>query len=332
MSKAFDLSQAGRGRGITADLGAYRNKIINGDFDIWQRGSSQTLDGYHSVDRWGFIISGSTMTVLQGKFLPGGSDPHEGKPLGGLGYVSVTFAGGAVSGDVVTAYQRVEGLRAYAGRRFTLSFWARASLSGLKMASAFYRVPGTGGTPSPSASFAGKKHTMARTWQKFTHVVDVPAIDDLILGTNYDNSLQLNFIFSGGSSYDALTEGVGVQSGTIEIARVSLVEGDVTAEDDPFSPRHIQQELALCQRYYQRVQANVRFISTASGQFAHNSLNWPEMQATPTATLISAGSTSNINNNVLDNPSPYGGRITITSAAAGDAFIIGRVYGLDAEL
>lgn len=32
--------------------------------------------------------------------------------------------------------------------------------------------------------------------------------------------------------------------------RVSLVPGDATAEDDPFSPRHIQQELALCLRYY----------------------------------------------------------------------------------
>lgn len=35
--------------------------------------------------------------------------------------------------------------------------------------------------------------------------------------------------------------------------RVSLVPGDATAEDDPFSPRHIQQETALCQRYFERV-------------------------------------------------------------------------------
>lgn len=33
--------------------------------------------------------------------------------------------------------------------------------------------------------------------------------------------------------------------------RVSLVPGDATTEADPFSPRHIQQELALCQRYYE---------------------------------------------------------------------------------
>lgn len=35
--------------------------------------------------------------------------------------------------------------------------------------------------------------------------------------------------------------------------KVSLVEGDATSETDPFSPRHIQQELALCQRYYEKV-------------------------------------------------------------------------------
>src|SRR5690606_9085364 len=35
-----------------------------------------------------------------------------------------------------------------------------------------------------------------------------------------------------------------------DLARVSLIAGDATAEADPFSPRLLQQEIALCQRYF----------------------------------------------------------------------------------
>lgn len=38
--------------------------------------------------------------------------------------------------------------------------------------------------------------------------------------------------------------------------KVSVIAGDATSGTDPFYPRHIQQELALCQRYYQVLTAN----------------------------------------------------------------------------
>lgn len=51
--------------------------------------------------------------------------------------------------------------------------------------------------------------------------------------------------------------------------RVSLVRGDATMESDPFAPRHIQQELALCQRYYWKtfnVSALGRAYNAANGR------------------------------------------------------------------
>ena len=49
----FNLIGAGR-----------KNLIINGGFDVWQRGTSQTTDGYGSVDRWAGVntLSGASFS------------------------------------------------------------------------------------------------------------------------------------------------------------------------------------------------------------------------------------------------------------------------------
>ncbi|MHA7968975.1 hyaluronate lyase N-terminal domain-containing protein [Rhizobium sp. CAU 1783] len=47
------------------------------------------------------------------------------------------------------------------------------------------------------------------------------------------------------------TEGTAAQNVTLDMAW-GLVEGDASVEDNPFRPRHPQQELALCQRYFEK--------------------------------------------------------------------------------
>lgn len=67
--------------------------------------------------------------------------------------------------------------------------------------------------------------------------------------------------------------------------RVSLVKGDATAEDDPFSPRHIQQEKNLCQRYFRKVGQGCigQTTSTTGGLICYSH---EPMRATPTASSI----------------------------------------------
>ena len=51
-----------------------KNHIINGDFDIWQRDTAQTSNGYGSADRWFFYSLGSTQSVSQQAFTVGQTD------------------------------------------------------------------------------------------------------------------------------------------------------------------------------------------------------------------------------------------------------------------
>src|SRR5210317_2630812 len=100
----------------------FRNKIINGNFDIWQRGTSQTSNGYGSADRWESFHSGSTKTASQQAFTVGQTDVPS-NPKYYLRHVVSSVAG---SGNRVLVNQKIEGVSTLAGQTVTLSFWAKA--------------------------------------------------------------------------------------------------------------------------------------------------------------------------------------------------------------
>lgn len=68
----------------------------------------------------------------------------------------------------------------------------------------------------------------------------MPSISGKTLGTNGNNHIIIRIEIPTSTT------------GYIEIAHVSFVEGDASSELDPFSSRHVQQELAMCQRYFCR--------------------------------------------------------------------------------
>ena len=227
----------------------FRNKIINGNFDIWQRGTSQTSSGYGSADRWFNIHSGSTKTASQQAFNLGQTDvPGNSKYY--LRHVVSSVAGDP---NYCIAMQKIEGVDTLAGQTATLSFWAKAD-SNKNIATEFLQYFGTGGSPSTLVNTIGvTTHNLTTSWQKFTATVAVPSISGKTLGSNGDDRLELNFWFGAGSNFHSRTNSLGQPSnGTtyeVDIAQVQLEEGTVPT---PFEHRPIGTELALCQRYYEK--------------------------------------------------------------------------------
>ncbi|QIG71435.1 tail fiber protein [Rhizobium phage RHph_TM30] len=222
-----------------------RNKIINGDFRIWQRATSQTTADYGSDDRWANTHVGSTKTHSQQPFTVGQTEVP-GEPIYFSRTVVTSVAG---AGNYVLKHQKIENVRTLVGKRATITFYAKAD-SAKNIAVDLVQVFGTGGSPSSNVDFAPKKVLLSTSWQKFSYTVNIPSISGKTLGSNPDNYLGLRFWFDAGSNWNANTVSLGQQSGTFDIARVSLVEGDATSESDPFYERPLITETLLCYRYY----------------------------------------------------------------------------------
>nr|WP_298095948.1 hypothetical protein [uncultured Shinella sp.] len=348
-ANGFSLAERGQAR---ANIGAgvlagFRNKIVNGNFDIWQRGPSQTMSGYGSDDRWRNFHSGSTKTSSRQAFAMGQTDVP-GSPA----YFSRTIvASVAGAGNYVIKEQRIEKVSVLAGKRATLTFYAKADVP-RSIAAELVQQFGAGGAPSAFVPGIGAvKLALTAAWQRFTVVVDIPSIAGKTLGTDGNDCLSVFFWLDAGASFNARTGNLGQQSGTFDIARVSIVEGDASTEDDPFEPRHPAQELALCQRYYEKsyeletvpgtasvAAGSISMRAAGSGSILHTLRFLTRKRTTPTITSFSGstGATGMVRNNSTDiaaaptSVSTTGYRETSLASAAGDNMI--WHYSADAEL
>jgi len=238
----------------TTPLHGFRNRIINGGFDIWQRGTSQTGFGYGSADRWSvnsLAPSGALLASRQEFDL--GQTAVPGNPR-----YFLRIAGSSFSSTELNLTQAIEDVRTLAGRKATLTFWARASAP-RQLYPSLVQVFGLGGSRSAPVSTLGDPVSLTTSWQKFSQVFELPSLAGKVLGTNGDDFLSVTLDIKRGAV------GADLGNDTIDLARVSLVEGDATAEVDPFAPRHIAQELALCRRYYVRLTAPANGCRVATG-------------------------------------------------------------------
>jgi hypothetical protein len=161
--------------------------------------------------------------------------------------------------------QSIEGVRTFAGQQVTLSFWAKVDAT-KNIAVEFAQSFGSGGSPSSIVFGIGvTKVSIGTSWQKVTVTATMPSISGKTLGTDNNDVLSVIIWFDAGSDFNSRTNSLGQQSGTFEIAQVQLEPGTVAT---PFERRSYGQELALCQRYYARLNANSVYGAFGSGRVA----------------------------------------------------------------
>ena len=307
-------------------LAGFRNRIINGNFDFWQRGTSFTASDY-GADRWIHARLGTTHTATRQAFTLG-QTAVPGEPTYFCRTVVSSVAG---AGNYAVLVQRIEDVRTFAGQQVTLSFWAKADATkniAINMVQNF----GTGGSPSANVGISGTKISVGTTFQKVTVTATLPSISGKTLGTNNNSTLNLNIWFDAGSTWNGDTDTLGQQSGTFEIAQVQLEPGPVAT---PFEQRPIGTELALCQRYFQVLTS----LRLAGNTTVGSELAWPityntAMRGNPTGT-----STDFTLNNVANGDQPFptnmnaaSGGLRIISGGGGVTAAIDGTLTLEAEL
>ena len=255
-----------------------RNAIINPAMDIWQRGTSfiNPATGAYTADRWriDYDGAGGTRTVARGNISLGTNLPSgiQGKYF--LSF-SVSNRGTATTQSIS---QRIEGVRTFAGETITLSAWVRNDGGGTGVntltAKAIQNF-GTGGSPSAAVTTVLGTAAVTGTWVRLHVHATLPSISGKTIGSNGDDYLQIVF-------------DVGSQTGEFWLYGVQLEQNTTQTA---LERRPIQQELALCQRYFLRPTIVATGQSRSGGASTYYSYAFPaSMRATPsTPTEAQAG-------------------------------------------
>jgi hypothetical protein len=234
---------------------------INGNFFIWQRGTSAITvsgDDDFTCDRFkGWANGGGTFTVEQSTDVPSNEFEFSAK------LINTAVDSSVAAGDDYRWATDIEGYDvarlAYGSsdaKTATLSFWVKSSLTGT-YCGAFYS------TTASRHYIYEYTISSANTWEKKTITVEGDTTGSW--NRTNGNGLRIYWGFGSGSDVqgtaDAWAAGekwettnqaawIGSASATFYITGVQLEVGETAT---PFEHRSYGDELARCQRYYQYI-------------------------------------------------------------------------------
>ena len=259
---------------ITNNL-SNRNLIINGDFQVAQRGTSSTSGGFQTVDRFQNVRGGMDEASTQAQHALTSSDTGPWEK--GFRYSYHLTNGNQTSGAEASDYNIIRyNIEAQdmatcgwdytsASSYITLSFWVKSSV-----AQNFYGNLLTGdGTMQNYPYETGS--LSANTWTKITK--KIPGNANLQFDNNNGAGFQIDLWAFGGSTYTAspaLNTWAAYASGTrmpantstwwttndatFEMTGLQLEVGDVATD---FEHRSYGDELLRCERYFQKIDYQV---------------------------------------------------------------------------
>ena len=264
-SKAREL--ANLGNAYSDGALSNRNLIINGAMQVAQRGTSFSGVGGSSVqytlDRW--VVREATDAVVD---VSQAADSPSTDLFKYCFKLDVTTADASIgAGQVCTVQHRIEGqdlvLAGFGtanAKQLTLSFWHKHTKTGTYSVG-FTNHNGTRAYPTEYTQ------SVSNTWEKST----VTFTADTTGTWATDNTLGMIIYFSVAAGTDfhatvnawtgandfASANQVNALDSTSNSFRITGVQLEVGDTATPFEHRSYGQELALCQRYYQRYEGNL---------------------------------------------------------------------------
>jgi hypothetical protein len=239
----------------------FKNRIINGAMVIDQRNAGASVtptNGAYTLDRWAAFTNGAGVyTVQQSSTAPSGFSNSI--------LATVTTIDSSVTGtDYYMLQHKVEGFNSAdfawgsaSAATVTLSFWVRSSITGT------YSVK-LGNSASDRFYVATYTINSANTWEQKTITLSGDTSGTWV--TNSGTGIEIRFglaigssfttstiaAWAAGNSFGATTASnnwISTNGATFYITGVQLEKGSTATS---FDFRSIGQELALCQRYYEK--------------------------------------------------------------------------------
>jgi hypothetical protein len=295
-----------------------KNRIINGECVINQYALGTVTPAIgtptYIIDRWNtYQTQSSKFTIQQSSTAPAGFTNSL--------LVTSSSAYSVASGDTFTVQQYIEGLNcrdlawgAANAKTVTLSFWVQSSLTGtfggalsnsaVSRSYPFtYSIPVANTWTQISVTIAGDT---TGTWLT-TNGVGIRVYFGLGVGTTQSGTAGA----WAGAQYQSATGAtsvVGTNGATFYITGVQL---EVGSSATGFEYRQYQQELALCQRYYQLCAFSG--VATSSGEMGVASQFKVTMRTTP-----SMGTTLYLNDNCTGTANTIN-RIGVGTSSTGSA-------------
>ena len=286
-------------------IAAGKNALINGAFDIWQRGTSFTAGNAYTADRWYLTGTVGAVTISR-----------ESTTVNAGSLYSLKIAPTGAAG-VVNINQAIETLNAikFANQTVTLSVAAAATASTTISTQLWYSTStdnAVGGSWTQITATSGGSGTVSTsTFTTISGVYTVPSTA---------KSLLVVIVSSGTAGQSAFLDNVQLELG-------SVVTAFQTATGT------IQGELAACQRYYYLhvTGTNQSFANAANFSTSQMSalINFPvTMRTTPTLSATSGtdyysfarnGGTDTINSLTINTPATSAAEVYNNSEISGTA-------------
>lgn len=263
--------------GLATGALSHRNLIINGAMQVAQRGTSTNeVNNYGSVDRFKSQRSSYDNHL--------GTQAQVTDAPDGFGYSlkhTVTTPEASVdAGNIYRIFQQIEGQNLQqlqygtsSAKDCTVSFWVKGSVTGTYVFSVYADASG-------GPRMWSKTYTIdtANTWEYKTILIPgdiVREIDNdngeglrlqwfLGAGSNYTSTDSTSWMTyaNGGIAYGHNNDFVTTSGATWQITGVQLEVGSVAT---PFEHRSYGEELALCQRYFQKLDYDEGDVFVATG-------------------------------------------------------------------
>jgi hypothetical protein len=228
-------SSTSTGLRYQGNFAAGKNKVINGDFGIWQRGTSFTATPYGTryADRYlgGTDGSGVTRTVSQQTFTPG-TAPVSGYEGQFFLRVNQSVAGTGSGFNVLDT--QIEDVRTFAGQTVTFSVWLKADAA-RTVTGTITQIFGSGGSGGVDTSLGS--FSVTTSWTRFSATVAIPSITGKTIGSSSNLVVRLGLPLNTVMTIDTW----GWQ-----------LEASNTATAFQTATGTLQGELSACMRYYEK--------------------------------------------------------------------------------